>query len=208
MSSFDNETVDLFHRLYKQSNETKDGPPRAYWKGYECVKCPLDLWVYQEIIYELRPEVIVEGGTCSGGTTLFLADVMDMFEILPGRIITIDWDRDDRRPRHERITQVVGNTLHEDTVSAVEGLVAGLSPLMLILDDGHSHEHVYEELTKYGPLLSAGDYLVVEDTDLGGPLWGLDKWLAEQDPERFVRDFSRERFLMTQNPKGYIKCVA
>jgi cephalosporin hydroxylase len=56
-------------------------------------------------------------------------------------------------------------------------------------------------------MLTRGDYLIVEDTNLGGPLWGLERYLAAQKG-RFELDKVREKFLMTHNPRGYWKCVA
>jgi cephalosporin hydroxylase len=66
------------------------------------LKCPLDLWIYQEILYELRPELIVEAGTYLGGTTLFLASICDLLG--RGEVLTIDTDRRSQRPRHRRVT--------------------------------------------------------------------------------------------------------
>lgn len=173
--------------------------------GRECVKCPLDLWIYQEILFELRPKVVYENGTCAGGTSLFLAHVMDILG--RGIVVTTDWDHDPSRPDHPRMFQNIGDTLDPETLKRATAIANGASPRMLILDDGHSEEHVFAELELWGPMLRTGDYLVVEDTNLGGPLWGLERYLAKH-PGRFARDESRERLLMTQNPKGYWRCVA
>ena len=83
--------VDAFqHLYYDQPENTWDN---TYWLGVPTQKCPLDLWVYQEIIFELRPDVIVECGTCKGGSALFLASMCDM--VRNGRVFSIDTSRND-----------------------------------------------------------------------------------------------------------------
>lgn len=193
-----------FHDFYRRLSNS-EGPPWVYWMGYSCLKCPLDLWIYQEILHEVRPDVVIEGGTASGGSALFLAHVMDALSW--GHIVTIDWDADENRPKHPRISYVTGNTLSTDVVNAVHRAVEGFTRKVLILDDGHSDEHVYAELCLYAPFLQPGDVLIVEDTNLGGPLWGLDKYL-EENPGRFEREPKWERLRLTFNPEGYLRCIA
>ena len=165
----------------------------------------MDLWIYQEIIYKLQPRYIIEGGTATGGSALFMATVLDVMNY--GKVVTIDWDANDYRPKHPRIQYVTGNTLDTETAQKVQDIVQGPGYRMLILDDGHDQDHVHQELKLYTPMLRAGDYLVVEDTNLGGPLWGLVRFL-EENPGRFERDREQERLLLSFNPQGYWKCVA
>lgn len=205
MSELSNDQiVRQFHDLYRVQYNN-EGPPLASWFGFNCSKCPLDLWIYQEIIADLKPAMIIEGGTAAGGSALFLAHMLDIVNY--GRVLTIDWEDVSKRPEHPRIKQIIGNTLDDKTFQSVKALSLGSYPKLLILDDGHDQTHVFNELLLYGSLLQSGDYLIVEDTNLGGPLWGLDKYL-EKYPNRFQRDPDKERFLMTFNPKGYLRCVA
>lgn len=162
--------------------------------------------MYQQVIQEVRPRFIIEGGTASGGTSLFLADMLDLMQI-DGVVISIDLDADSNRPKHHKLIYLTAETLSEQTVSVVRMHDPG-GPRMLILDDGHDHEHVERELHLYTPILQKGDALVVEDTNLGGPLWGLDRFLNTPLGSRFTREPNWERFLMTFNPKGYLRCVA
>src|SRR5690348_6265738 len=91
--------VRAFHRLFYGSS------PRTwsdtYWLGTKAQKCPLDLWVYQELVHELRPAVIVETGTAGGGSALYLASICDLLD--HGVVVTVDVVEAER-PRHERIT--------------------------------------------------------------------------------------------------------
>lgn len=191
---FVDETTAMFHARYRTP-----GPPRVNWLGYECLKCPMDLWRYQEILYEYKPDVVVEGGTCSGGSALFIASIMD--HIGKGRVVTIDFDPDDKRPRHPRIDYIVGDTLDPKTVDLVSDCVHAADRHMLILDDGHDQHHVHKELDLYTPFLKAGDWLVVEDTNLGGPYWGLSSFLVTQPRASWIRQ--PDRLFMTFNPWGY-----
>lgn len=202
---FKDEVVRRFHALYKHHQAPPHGPPEIRWFGVTCQKCPMDLWIYQEILNELRPAVVIEGGTQQGGSALFLAHMMDIIGY--GAIVTIDRDASDDRPKHKRINYVTGDTLDMSTVAKVARITDELTPKLLILDDGHSCDHVFNELGLYMKLIKPGDYVIVEDTDLGGPFWGLKEWM-NQNPGRLEHDPIRERLMLTQNPMGYYRCVA
>jgi cephalosporin hydroxylase len=189
-----------FHDHYRDP-----GPPRVTWLGVEALKCPLDLWIYQELITQLKPAVVIEGGTCAGGSALFMATVMDALGA--GEVITMDFDGDENRPKHSRITYVLGDTLKFETFQKVANLVGDKRPRMLILDDGHSHEHVAAELDIYHGLLEPGDILIVEDTDLGGPFWGLQAFFDKHPEREWVKLTEAEKLKLTFNPQGYWRCI-
>ena len=100
--------IDAFHDLY-YNGRRGEGPifQRTRWLGVQCLKCPLDLWIYQELLHELRPDLVIETGTHEGGSALFLAHVMDALG--HGRIASIDV-RPAVRPTHHRITYVLGSS--------------------------------------------------------------------------------------------------
>src|SRR5688572_18160030 len=105
MNSQERKTVENFHNLYYLG--PKDGQhtwTRTYWMNVPCEKCPLDLWIYQEIISEIRPDLIIETGTRFGGSALFMAHMMDILG--KGEIVTIDIDNTISRPAHPRIRYV------------------------------------------------------------------------------------------------------
>src|SRR3954469_4333597 len=85
--------TDNFHRLYYESRERTWG--NTFWLGHRVLKCPLDLWIYQEILYEVRPALIIETGTYLGGSALFLASICDL---LGGEVVTVDADRREGLP--------------------------------------------------------------------------------------------------------------
>src|SRR4029079_1411857 len=96
--------IDQFHALYYASRGQTWG--NTFWLGHRVLKCPLDLWIYQEILHELRPDLIVETGTYLGGSALFLASICDLLG--HGEILTIDLDWREGRPQHPRITYLTG----------------------------------------------------------------------------------------------------
>lgn len=201
-----------FHDLYY------NGPPdegctfhRTYWMGVQTLKCPLDLWIYQEILSEVRPSIVIECGTHLGGSALFMAHIMDALGT--GEIISIDI-KPAERPRHERIRYVTGSSTDAGLIAdLMRGQSAG--PRMVILDSDHSEEHVTRELDLLSPYVTVGSYLIVEDTNLNGypvyPEFGPGPMEAvrrfcERHPE-FAADRGREKFLLTFNPGGFLKRV-
>jgi cephalosporin hydroxylase len=205
------EIVRDFHRLYYSSG--KRTYEDTFWLGQPCAKCPLDLWVYQEILFERRPGLIVECGTYFGGTAHFLACMCDLID--NGRVITIDIRerQPHRRPRHPRIEYRTGSSTGPGIVAGVAEAVQPGERVMVILDSNHQKDHVLAELRAYSPLVTPGDYLVVEDTNINGhpvradhgpgPMEAVDEFLAGTD--EFSIDESREKFFMTFNPRGYLR---
>ena len=201
------EAVRAFHRLYYESGIQA----RTEWLGVTTRKCPLDLWVYQEIIFGKRPDLILETGTAEGGSAYFLATMCDA--IGSGRIVTVDIRQLPGRPEHPRITYVHGDSAADEIVSLATGQIRPGESVMVVLDSDHHRDHVLRELHAYAPLVSPGQYLVVEDTNVNGnpvrPDWGpgpaeaLDTFLQEELGRQFTPDPACEKFLMTFNPRGY-----
>jgi cephalosporin hydroxylase len=204
------QVIDDFHKLYYNSavwvTKTK-------WMGIPAQKCPLDLWIYQEIIYELQPDLIIETGTCYGGSALFMANICKM--IHKGMVITIDINRDSTRPTHECIMYITGSSIGPDTLRMISAIVKPGMKVMVILDSDHSRDYVIKEMNCYAPFVTLGSYLIVEDTDVNGhpicpdhgpgPAEAITEFLKTH--HEFEVDISREKFLMTQNPGGYLKRI-
>jgi cephalosporin hydroxylase len=205
----DNCVVWAFHRLYYQSGSRTWS--NTFWLGTQAQKCPLDLWIYQEILHELRPALIVETGTASGGSALFLASVCDLLD--HGSIVTIDIVDRPERPTHERITYLRGSSVSAEIRARVEELARDSAPVMVILDSNHERDHVLQELRIYSPLVTPGSYLIVEDTNVNGhpvspdfgpgPMEAVDEFLRDSD--EFTADRTREKLYLTFNPGGYLQ---
>jgi cephalosporin hydroxylase len=202
--------VGEFHKLYFYSKE-KTWKNNTFWLNIPVAKCPLDLWIYQEIISETKPDVIIETGTAYGGSALFLASICDLTG--RGRIITIDIVEQPNRPDHARIKYLSGSSTAEQTVNEVRNLIKHDDRVMVILDSDHCAEHVEQELAIYSRLVSAGCYLIAEDTNINGhpvmpgygngPMEAVERFVATE--KGFVSDPQREKFFMTFNPKGYLR---
>lgn len=184
----------------------------ATWLGTQALKNPLDLWVYQEIMSETRPDVIVETGTYRGGSALYLASICDLLGA--GEVVSIDVEpmRDDY-PRHPRITYLAGRSSTDPEVLAEVGARVGEGRALVVLDSDHSQAHVEAELDAYARFVPVGCYLIAEDSNIGrirkdlmpGPLQAVEAFLGRTD--EFEVDREREKFLITFNPSGYLKRI-
>lgn len=205
--------VTKFHKLYYDSFFLNKTWGNTKWLGIRTQKLPLDLWTYQEIIFDLRPDIILETGTASGGSALYLASLCDL--INHGNIITIDLLEERNRPEHKRITYLTGSSISSKTVGEVKKTLQKGKKVMVILDSNHSKEHVLKELDIYKKFVSKESYLIVEDTNLNGhpvdpdfgpgPMEAVVEFLKNN--KNFVKDKSQEKFYLTFNPSGYLKRI-
>ena len=204
----DKAAVSRAHDVFYASNAWTE----ATWLGSQALKNPLDLWIYQEIMAETRPDFVIETGTYRGGSAHFLASVCDLLG--SGEVVSIDIEpRRDDYPAHPRITYLAGRSSTDpDVLEEVRERVGGRRT-MIVLDSDHSQGHVDAELEAYAPLVPVGCYLIVEDSNIGqirpdlmpGPLQSIETFLAARSD--FAIDREREKFLLTFNPSGYLKRV-
>jgi cephalosporin hydroxylase len=183
----------------------------TFWQGHAVQKNPMDLWVYQEIVHEVKPDVIVETGTYKGGSALYFAHLLDALG--KGRVVTIDIEAFPGRPSHTRIDYLIGSSVDQKTVADVARRIPPGGTVMVSLDALHTRDHVLQELKLYAPLVTRGSYLVVDDTDFNGhpilPKFGPGPWEAVEEFLRshaeFQPDRAREKFKLTWNPRGYLR---
>jgi len=189
---------------------------KVSWMGIKTIKNVLDAWICQEIIHEVRPEIIIEIGSLEGGFTLYLSHLLDILG--QGKVISLDIDRTYWSVQHPRIIEITGDSASEEIISRVYDLCEN-KKTMLIHDGNHEEEHVFKDLQSYADLISIGSYIVVEDglvdvfppgDGIGqftpGPLKAIERFLDLD--KRFAVDSERERYLLTCNPQGYIKRIA
>jgi len=181
--------------------------------GVGVMKCPNDMWIYQSLMAENRPVTVIETGTYAGGSALWFAFLMEMLHI-DGHVYTVDFE-DHRKCDHPRITFVGGDSTNPEIVAALAERVK--HPLLITLDSDHAADHVRRELELYAPLTEPGDWLIVEDTNIGwvqedgggdrGARGGLTDYLLAH-PGEFRQDILCERYLLTMNPGGWMQRVA
>lgn len=200
--------VTQFHKQYYDSEVWRDD---TAWFGVPTQKCPLDLWIYQELLYELRPDLIIETGTYSGGSAMYLASLCDLLG--NGRIVSVDIAPQDPLPEHPRIEFVTSSSTDPAIVERLRGEAAASSTVMVLLDSDHSYAHVRDELAAYHSMVTPGSYLIVEDSNVNGnpvlpdfgpgPMEAIDEFLPAH-PE-FEVDEHCERFMVTFNPRGFLR---
>jgi cephalosporin hydroxylase len=184
------------------------------WLGVPLVKTATDILAFQQIIAATKPELIVETGVYVGGSALLFASIQELMGI-DGGVVAVDVDLGavhERVREHPRIELIEGSSLDDEIVGRIRKRAEG-KRVMVDLDADHRAHHVLAELRAYAELVTPGCYLVVEDGFLGGrpvrpeavpgPSEALEAWWAEEQP--FVVDRWHERFLMTQNPRGYMR---
>lgn len=203
----------LFHEMEVWGN--------LYWLGIKTQKNPLDMWMFQQVLADVRPDFVIEAGTLYGGSALYYAHMLDGLGLADARVITIDIeDRSEAVSRHplwqERVDFIHASSTDAEVVADIRGRVAG-SKVVVTLDSDHRRDHVFAELQAYAPVVPVGSYIVVEDTNMDGiplypdfgpgPMAAVDDFLATELGQDFEVDRSREAFLMTFNPRGWLRRV-
>lgn len=205
--------INQFHQLYYDYSNVGGTWNCTFFLGVATQKCPLDLFIYQEILYELKPDIIIEAGTAYGGGALFLASICDL--INHGQVITIDIKDIGKKPQHKRIRYLIGSSVSKTIVSQIKKIIKPKNKILVILDSNHSKKHVIQELNIYSKLVTKGSYIIVEDSNINGhpvyfnhgpgPMEAIKEFLEKNN--NFIIDKTREKFLLTFNPNGYLKKI-
>lgn len=198
------------------------------WMGRPIIQYPQDIVAMQEIIWRVRPDCIIETGIAHGGSSIFLAS---MLELLGGNGIVVAVDVDIRQhnrreienhPLFRRITMIEGSSTDDTVVEQVRKMVATRNRVMLCLDSDHTHTHVLEELRLYTPFVSVGSYCVVFDGIIeiaGEGFFENRTWGPGNSPYSAIKAFLKEsgafeidqgienKLVITAAPSGYLKRV-
>jgi len=202
-----------FHKLFYGNKDTGHIWQFTKWLGIKTTKCPLDMWVFQEIIVDTKPDLIIESGSFGGGSALFMAEICD--SIKKGNIISIDINKADF-PKHDRIKFLTGSSVDPKIIDQVKKEIGNKGKnVMVVLDSDHTKNHVLQEMKIYGELVSKGCYMIVEDTNINGhpvfsdfgdgPMEAVNEFFKVR--EDFIVDKDREKFMLTFNPNGYLKKI-
>lgn len=197
------------------------------WLGVPIIQYPQDIIAYQEVIWNVKPDLIIETGIARGGSLIFSASILEM--IGKGKVVGIDIDirKHNRRaiekhPLNNRIMMIEGSSIDEKTVRIVRRLARGKKKILLMLDSNHTHDHVLNELRLYSSLVSKNSYIIVFDSvieDLPDSLNENRPWGKGNNPKTAISQFLKEnnRFVMDEQinnklaisatPYGYLKCI-
>lgn len=198
------------------------------WMGRPIIQFPEDIMALQEIIMEIKPDVIIETGIAHGGSIVFSAS---MLELLGGDRFVIGIDIDirahnraeiEKHPMAKRIKMLEGSSISHEIVDQVTTLCKGYKKIMVCLDSNHTHEHVLSELKLYSPLVSKDSYLVVLDTfveDMPVNFFKDRPWDVGNNPKTAVWEFLKtnadfvidtalnNKLLISVAPDGYLKRI-
>lgn len=201
------------------------------WLGIQTQQDPSDAWILQEILFDTKPDVLIETGTQNGGSAVFYASIMRMYTDTP-RVITCDIDQVDAYKKEyaipgfcekvgcqnatshilwkKHVTFLQGKSTNPHIISKIAKSVVG-KKTMVVLDSLHSYTNVLKELRLYSKLVSIGNYLVVQDTKLDRIRARPHAWAATQtflkskEGQNFRSDTDREYLMYTQHKGGWLK---
>lgn len=221
--SLDNITIDKFHNLYYHSPDTW---PKNTFLGYPIQQNPIDMHIYQELIFKHKPSFIIQTGVADGGSILYFSSLLDLIGVPAPIVIGVDIKFTDRAKKLKnespRIILIEGNSLSFDTYEQIGEILEARDDLsgrgMVVLDSDHKYDHVLEEIMRYEEFVGVGQYLVVEDTNINGhpvyhdygrgPKEAVDVFLQDYSV-RFVRDDSVwKRHLFSHHQGGWLKRIS
>lgn len=198
------------------------------WLGHPIIKYPNDIVLQQEIIWEVRPDLIIETGIAHGGSIILSASMLELLGE-DGIVVGVDIDirkhnrkEIEKHPLFKRIKLLEGSSTSDEILNEIKEIAKNKKKRMVFLDSLHTHDHVLDELRSYAPLVSVGSYLVVSDTfieffprghysnrpwDLGSnPYTALQEFLSENDD--FIIDTKKEnKLLITDGINGWLKKI-
>lgn len=197
------------------------------WMGRPIIQYPQDMIIMQELIWEIRPDLIIETGIAHGGSLIYYASLLELLG--EGEVLGIDIDirahnrqEIERHPMFKRIRMIQGSSVSEDTAAKVREAAVGKQRILVCLDSNHTHEHVLRELELYAPLVTKGSYIVVFDTiveDLPDNYLPGRAWSRGDNPKTAVHAFLEKngdfvidedidnKLLISVAPQGYLKRV-
>ncbi|PWR70697.1 cephalosporin hydroxylase family protein [Methanospirillum lacunae] len=198
------------------------------WLGRPIIQIPQDIMAMQEIIWNIKPDLIIETGIAHGGSLIFSASMLELIGE-EGIVIGIDIDirphnREaiEKHPMYKRIVLLEGDSTSQEIVDKVIQMAQGCRRILVSLDSNHTHQHVLRELELYSPLVTLGSYCVVFDTaieDLPKGSFPDRPWDKGNNPKTAVWEFLKEntkfqidkkieeKILLTVAPDGYLKRI-
>jgi cephalosporin hydroxylase len=204
------------------------------WLGRPIIQYPQDIVAMQELIWAIKPDLIVETGIAHGGSLIFSASMLQLNAVCGGppdaEVVGVDIDirphnsaAIEAHPMFRRISMIQGSSIAPEIIERVQAKADGKKRVLVCLDSNHTHDHVLAELQAYAPLTSVGSYCVVFDTvieDLPVEMCPDRPWGPGNNPKTAMREYLRNhpefeidkqmdhKLLISVAPDGYLKRVA
>lgn len=203
------------------------------WLGRPIIQYPQDMIAMQEIIWDVKPDLIIETGIAHGGSLIFSAAMLELVSVctgIEGEVLGIDIDvrphnrkAIEEHPLSKRITMIEGSSIDLEIFRQVNEKIQYKKRILICLDSNHTHEHVLAELELYAPLTTIGSYCVVFDTvveDMPRELAGDRPWGPGNNPKTAVHQYLKShpefeidknidnKLLISVAPDGYLKRVS
>ena len=181
------------------------------------IKNPFDLISYEEILWEIKPDIIIEIGSAHGGFALWLADRMKNIN-LHAKIVSVDLEDNAKKNlaafKLKNIVCLVGDCNSQRIVDDIKSIIKPKDSVLLIEDSSHTYSNTLAVLNNYKEIVSIHSYLIIEDGicdvlhigDIPGPMKAVEDWI-EKNPNYQI-DREQEKYIMTYNPKGYLKRIS
>jgi Cephalosporin hydroxylase len=198
------------------------------WLGRPIIQYPQDILAMQEIIWKVKPDMILETGIARGGSLIFYASMLELIGN-NGIVVGIDIDirehnrcEIEKNPMYKRIKMIEGSSIDKEVAEKVYDIAKDKKNILVVLDSCHTYEHVKEEIELYSVLIHEGSYLIVFDTvieDMPKGFFNDRPWNVGNNPKTAVLEFLKEnerfeidksieeKLLFTVAPSGYLKCI-
>jgi len=226
-----NGSNELLKATAKAFNDASNSAQYSYnfsWMGRPIIQYPQDMIAMQELIWEIKPDLIIETGIAHGGSLIYYASILEL--IGNGEVLGIDIDirehnknEIEAHPMFKRIQMIQGSSIDETILAKVSKIAQGKKRILVCLDSNHTHEHVHSEIEFYAPFVTKGSYLVVFDTiveDLPENYFKYKRpWGIGNNPKTAVHEFLKNnkdftidssidnKLLISVAPSGYLKRI-
>lgn len=198
------------------------------WMGRPIIQYPQDMIAMQEVIWQVKPDLIIETGVAHGGSIIYYASLL---ELIGGNGLVVGVDIDIRKhnremieahPMMKRIKLIEGSSINDSVINQVQEIASTKKNILVCLDSNHTYDHVLKELELYAPFVTLNSYLIVFDTiveDLPNDLYNDRPWTVGNNPKIAVHKFLgnndhfiidkmiNDKLLVSVAPDGYLKKI-
>ena len=223
-----NEVLKAAAKAFNNASNSAQYSYNFSWMGRPIIQYPQDMIAMQELIWEIKPDLIIETGIAHGGSLIYYASILELIGY--GEVLGIDIDirehnkqEIEKHPMFKRIQMIQGSSIDDKIVQEVAKFASGKQKIMVCLDSNHTHDHVLNVMNMYSPFVSKNSYLVVFDTiveDLPENYFGQNRhWGIGNNPKTAVQEFLENnkdftidssidnKLLISVAPSGYLKRI-